>query len=81
MSHLPHSLAEEFPRDAERIRALSLSNAHFHKLEARYHEVNRAIHRAEANIEPIGDAVEVEMRRERMRLKDEIARMLAAQPA
>jgi uncharacterized protein YdcH (DUF465 family) len=77
MSHTPHELAEEFPGRADRIHALSAQDAHFRKAADRYHEVNRAIHRAECNVEPMSEAAEAELRRERMRLKDEIARMLA----
>jgi uncharacterized protein YdcH (DUF465 family) len=77
MSHVPHELAEEFPGRTDRIHALCAENAHFRKLSDRYHEVNRAIHRAECNVEPMGETAEGELRRERMHLKDEIARMLA----
>ena len=76
MTHTPHELAEEFPEAAERIHELKLSNPHFARLAEQYHTVNRAIHRAETLIEPVGDAREAEMRRERLRLKDEIARLL-----
>ncbi|ABV92460.1 protein of unknown function DUF465 [Dinoroseobacter shibae DFL 12 = DSM 16493] len=78
MSHTPHELAEEFPDKVELIAQLRESNAHFAKLCAEYHEVNRAVHRAEARIEPVSDEAEEEMRRQRMRLKDEIYGMLTA---
>ena len=77
MSHVPHELAEEFPDKAEKIHALKLEDAHFQKLFDEYHEVNRAIHRAETNVEPTDQFNEEGMRKQRMRLKDEIARMLA----
>ena len=77
MSHVPHELAEEFPDKAEKIHALKLEDAHFQKLFDEYHEVNRAIHRAETNVEPTDQFNEEDMRKQRMRLKDEIARMLA----
>ncbi len=77
MSHTPHELAEEFPDKADAIHALKSANAHFAKLVDEYHEVNRAVHRAETGIEPKEELAEVEMRKTRMRLKDEIAAMLA----
>ncbi|KIT17965.1 YdcH family protein [Jannaschia aquimarina] len=77
MSHVPHELHEEFPEAAERMSELRKTDAHFAKLADRYHEVNRAIHRAETNVEPCAEEHEHEMRRERMRLKDEIAGMLS----
>jgi uncharacterized protein len=78
MSHTPHELAEEFPEHVERIHQLKLSNAHFLKLTERYHEVNRAIHRAETNVEPVDGMTEEVMRKQRLRLKDEIHTMLMA---
>jgi uncharacterized protein YdcH (DUF465 family) len=77
MSHTPHELADEFPQDVEKIHALKVSNPHFAKLMDAYHEVNRAVHRAESGVEPVDDFTETKMRKERMALKDEIAGMLA----
>jgi hypothetical protein len=78
MSHTPHELAAEFPQDIERIHALKLANAHFSRLCEQYHEVNRAIHRAESRVEAMGEQQESVLRRQRLALKDEIAAMLAA---
>lgn len=77
MSHVPHELAEEFPDQTAALQALKAENAHFAKLIDEYHTVNRAIHRAETNVEPVDQLAENEMRKQRMALKDEIARMLA----
>lgn len=77
MSHVPHELHEEFPDKADKIHQLKLTDAHFQKLFDAYHDVNRAIHRAETNVEPTDQFHEEGMRKQRMRLKDEIARMLA----
>jgi uncharacterized protein YdcH (DUF465 family) len=76
MSHVPHELAAEFPEAVDKMHALRAEDAHFARLADRYHEVNRAIHRAETDVEPCSDAHATEMRRERMRLKDEIAARL-----
>jgi uncharacterized protein YdcH (DUF465 family) len=78
MSHTPHELAEEFPEHAQKIHDLKLSNAHFAKLVEEYHEINRAVHRAETNVEPTDELHEGELRKKRMALKDEIWRMLQA---
>ncbi|MFG1377992.1 YdcH family protein [Xanthobacter autotrophicus] len=77
MSHTPHELAADFPEHAEKIQALKLSDAHFAKLSEAYHEVNRQVHRAETDVEPTGDAEIEAMRRERMRLKDELFAFLS----
>jgi len=77
MSHTPHELAEEFPDLAEAIHDLKTRDAHFRKLLDQYHEINRAIHRAETRVEPTDDYHEETMRKRRLMLKDEIAQMLA----
>ncbi len=78
MSHVPHELAEEFPDAVERIHALKTSDAHFAKLADEYHELNREIHRAETDVEPISDAHMTDLRKKRMALKDEIYTILTA---
>ncbi|WP_420003320.1 YdcH family protein [Arenibacterium sp. LLYu02] len=77
MSHTPHELAEEFPEKAAAISALKQSDAHFAKLAEDYHEVNRAVHRAETNVEPVSEAAESDLRKKRAALKDEIWGLLA----
>jgi uncharacterized protein YdcH (DUF465 family) len=77
MSHTPHELAEEFPSHVDQMHKLKADNAHFAKLFDEYHEVNRAVHRAETNVEPTDDFNEEEMRKKRMALKDEIWAILS----
>jgi uncharacterized protein len=72
MSHTPHELAEEFPAHVEAMHSLKISDPHFAQMAERYHDVNRAIHRAETDVEPTDDLHMEEMRKERMRLKDAI---------
>jgi uncharacterized protein YdcH (DUF465 family) len=76
MSHTPHELHEEFPAEADHITALKTADAAFAALADRYHTVNRAIHRAETDVEPTDDANLQAMRRDRMHLKDQIAARL-----
>jgi uncharacterized protein YdcH (DUF465 family) len=78
MSHTPHELAEEFPADVEKMSRLKQDDAHFAKLHEEYHEVNRAIHRAETRVEPVTSEHETALRQRRMRLKDSIASVLAS---
>jgi uncharacterized protein YdcH (DUF465 family) len=78
MSHVPHELSEEFPEHVDKMHELKTSNAHFLKLFDEYHEINRAVHRAETDIEPTDDLHMEEMRKKRMHLKDEIYGMLSA---
>jgi len=72
MSHTPHELAEEFPEHAAKMSELKQSDAHFANLFDSYHELNRIIHRAETNVEPMDDLAETELRKQRSRLKDQI---------
>lgn len=77
-THTPHELHEEFPEHAAKITELKQNDAHFARLADEYHEINRAVHRAETNVEPVEELTEVEMRKKRAHLKDELYRMLSA---
>lgn len=78
MSNTPHELHEEFPEYAERIHALKLANAHFHKLMEAYRDVNRQIHRAETEIEPMDDQALEQLKVQRLGLKDQMFALLQA---
>ena len=77
MSHTPHELAEEFPDKTDLMSQLKQSDAHFARLADEYHEINRSVHRAETNIEPMEELAEVELRKKRALLKDEIWSILS----
>lgn len=77
MSHTPHELAAEFPEYAAKMSELKSSDAHFTRLAEEYHEINRAVHRAETNVEPVEELAEVDMRKKRAALKDEIYGILS----
>ncbi len=79
MSNTPHELHEEFPDKAQAIHALKTSDTHFARLVEEYHDVNRAVHRAETRVEPVSAEAEAALRHKRMRLKDDIWKAL--QPA
>ena len=76
MSNTPHELPEEFPQLADKISELKQADAHFAKLAEEYQALNRAVHRAETLVEPVEELAEVEMRKKRAALKDELYRML-----
>lgn len=76
MAHTPHELAEEFPEHVDKIHELKTTNAHFARLFDEYHEINRAVHRAETDIEPTDDFNLEDMRKKRLHLKDELYGML-----
>ena len=49
---------------------------HKHRLDE-YHEINRQVHRAETNVEPMEELAEVTLRKKRAALKDEIWSILS----
>lgn len=78
MSNTPHDLYEDFPDKAEAIHALKATDAHFARMVEEYHEINRAVHRAETRVEVISTEHETELRQKRMKLKDQIWKQIAA---
>ena len=78
MSHTPHELAQEFPELSDKMQELKQSDAHFARLCDEYHAINRKVHRAETNVEPLEELAEVQVRKERAALKDEIYKLLMA---
>ena len=76
MSNAPNDLAEDFPDKTDKIRELKLNNNRFARLYDEYNELNRTIHRVETRVEPTTEDVEEDLKRRRVRLKDEILAML-----
>ena len=76
MSHTPHELDAVFPDHAAQLDALKAEDAHFRQLADTYHTLNREIHRAETDVEPVADYVLEDMKKRRLTLLDEIGAML-----
>ena len=76
MSNTPHTLGDEFPAQMEAIHALKVKDERFARVLEKYDAVNDKIHRAETRIDTIGDEAEVELRKQRLALKDEIVAAL-----
>ena len=74
--HIPHELAEEFPDETMLITRLAKTNYLFRRAAGRYEAVNRQIFRIESEEEPAADEVLEKLKKERLKLKDQIARML-----
>ena len=72
MSNTPHELHEDFPDHVDRISTLKQVDAHFARMADEYHDLNRRIHRAETNIEPMDDLAMIDLRKQRAALKDNI---------
>ncbi|MHB2169893.1 YdcH family protein [Alsobacter sp. R-9] len=78
MTHVPHGLHEEFPTAAAKISSLKIGDAHFARLADQYETLNREIHRIETDVEPASDETLENLKKKRLRLKDEIAAMIRA---
>ncbi|GHF29869.1 GTP-binding protein [Kordiimonas sediminis] len=77
-THTPHELRDEFPEFADRLHDLKVNDNHFKKLADEYHDVNREIHRIEIGEDHVSQFNEEDLRKARMRLKDEIYALLKA---
>lgn len=83
MSHTPHTLKDDFADYADAISRLTRTDAHFAQLAEQYHGLNRQVHRAETLVEPMEELTEMQLRKERAALKDQLWAMIsrAAAPA
>jgi len=71
-----HSLAEEFPEHKQTIHELKMNNNHFKRLFDEYEEVDRDIVRYEQEIEIACDERLEDLKKQRLKLKDELHGML-----
>jgi uncharacterized protein YdcH (DUF465 family) len=74
--HIPHELQDEFPGEALFIERLIKGNYEFGQLATRYDEINRQIYRIESEEEPTADEVLEGLKKQRLKLKDDIAALL-----
>ena len=71
-----HSLINEFPEMRESIRRLKATDSHFARLFAEYDAAEHAVHRIESGAEPAADEYLEELKKKRLRLKDELFGLL-----
>ena len=71
-----HSLAEEFPEHKQTIHDLKMNDNHFKRLFDEYEEVDRDIVRFEQEIEIACDERLEDLKKQRLKLKDELHGML-----
>jgi uncharacterized protein YdcH (DUF465 family) len=77
MSHAANDLHSEFPADSAILHQLKLSDRHFKTLSERYDETNKEIQKIEAAIEAASDERLEGLKKERLRVLDEIAALIA----
>ena len=74
--HIPHELPEEFREEMRFIERLAKTDYKFSQLTAQYDEVNKHIYRIESEDEPTTDEVLEDLKKQRLKLKAEIASAL-----
>ena len=70
--HTPNELTKIFARDRELITRLKTQDGRFARLADDYHEVNRQVHRIEAETEAASDERTEALKKQRLSLLDEI---------
>ena len=78
MSVEHHDLIHEFPELKDRIHELKVSDHHFRNLFEEYHTLTRSIENMENEVTPAATRTEEDAKIRRVRLKDELYRMLQA---
>ncbi len=78
MELLNHDLAHEFPQMVGKMRSLKISSARFLHLFNDYDEVNHAIAQLEQDGIPVSDERFEDMKKRRLKIKDDIYQMLLA---
>lgn len=76
MTHIHHTLAEEFSEHLDKLHDLKMNNPHFVKLHSQYDRTNEEINKIEAQIEASSDDFLEDLKKNRLRLKDEIYAMI-----
>ena len=76
-----HDLHHEFPEMRETILELKGCNAHFARLFDAYHSSTNRVEALEGQDVPVDDFTIEAMKKERVRLKDELYQMLVAAQA
>jgi len=72
-----HDLSREFPEFKERIHELKQTDRHFSRLYDEYQDIDKEIFRIEEEIETPSDQYTEELKKNRLRLKDELYTILS----
>ncbi|APW37892.1 GTP-binding protein [Rhodoferax koreense] len=78
MELLNHDLAHEFPHLVGKMRSLKLSSSRFLHLFNEYDELNNGITKIEQDGSAIADEALEDMKKKRLKVKDDIYQMLIA---
>lgn len=78
MSEAGHDLHALFPDHGPALHALKLENAHFRELAGEHHDLEVQIQRFEASLAAISDDELETLKKKRLFILDEIAKLVAA---
>lgn len=73
-----HDLHHEFPEHAETIHNLKMGSKHFARLFDEYHTLTSQVEALEDKDSPVADVALEDMKKHRLKLKDELYAMLLA---
>jgi hypothetical protein len=73
-----HDLVHEFPELRDRIHEMKIGDAHFRRLFDEYHELTSTVEKMEDEVTPVTTETEKSAKIRRIRLKDELYRLLTA---
>lgn len=76
MDLLKHDIAHEFPQLKDKIHTLKTTHHHFARLYKEYDEVNHTVARIETGGAVMSDEALENLKKQRLKLKDEIVQML-----
>ncbi len=76
-----HDLHHEFPQFAQTIHTLKTGNQHFARLFDEYHQVTSSVEKLAGQNIPVTDETFEELKKKRVKLKDELYAMLVAHKA
>jgi len=76
-----HDLNHEFPNLTDEIHALKAQHNHFARLSDEYEQVTKEIERLEEEDVPVDDFTIEEMKKKRIKLKDDLYHMIVAYQA
>lgn len=78
MDLLKHDITHEFPQLRDKIHTLKTTNHHFTRLYNTYDEINHTIAKIETGGGVMSDEALEDLKKQRLKLKDEIVQMLNA---
>lgn len=76
MTMKDHTILKEFPEMSERIHEVKKNNGHFAGLSDKYDALEHTIHLMESGVETFSDEHLEELKKKRLKLKDELFSIL-----